>query len=175
VPPSKCACTQTHTPTSATFHISVWRSKVKTSGKENRSPWFFCLGHVWKWIANSSDADGKSLLFNMLLKPVTFPKTVAVRLVPGSPWQQDSCSGQFAGPCSLPGVWKQPIHLHTNLCAQDCDWLSPNVCAGKTRGLDICRKQTQQRAQPRPSKFILLDKQTFRGLFFACVCSFLFQ
>lgn len=130
---------------------------------------FFCLGHVWKWIPDSSDVDGKSQLFNMLLKSVIFLKTVTVRLVPGSPWQQDGCSGRFARSCSLPAVWKQPIHLCTNLCAQDCDWLSPNVCAGKTRGLDICGKQTWETAQPRPSKFILLDKQIFRGLFRLCL------
>lgn len=61
---------------------------------------FFCLGHVWKWIAYSTDVDGKSQLFNMLLKSVIFLKTVTVRLVPGSPWWQDSCSGQFAGSIS---------------------------------------------------------------------------
>lgn len=43
---------------------------------------FFCLGHVWKWAADSSDADGESQLFNVLLKSVVFLRTVAVRLVP---------------------------------------------------------------------------------------------
>lgn len=112
---------------------------------------------------------GKSQLFNMLLKSVILLKTFSVRLVPGSPWQLGICSGQFAWSCSLPGVWKQPIHLCTNLCAQDYEWFSPNVCAGKTQGLNICGKQTQERAQPRPSKFILLDKQMFRRLFFSRV------
>lgn len=136
--PSKHACTQAFNPTSATCQTPVWRRKPILP--------FFRLGHVWKWIPDSSDADGKSQLFNMLLKSVIFLKTVTVRLVPGSPWQQDGCSGRFARSCSLPAVWKQPIHLCTNLCAQDCDWLSPNVCAGKTRGLDICGKQTRERA-----------------------------
>lgn len=61
-------------------------------------------------------------------------------------------------------VWKQSDQHGANLCAQGCNWLCPSVCAGTTRRMDICRKQTRGRAQPRPGKFILLGKQIFREL-----------